>query len=120
MIKYISLCLISFSLLIINNKRLGDTLIKYDKQSSFNSCIKLREKLKNLNLKCEEIIQEKNEEKEKNEKLHNIFFKELIKPKFSNVFVIRETDNYIKKINKKDKDKLMKLVKSLKNHDSDF
>ena len=114
MIKYISLCLISFSLLIINNKRLGDTLIKYDKQSSFNSCIKLREKLKNLNLKCEEIIQEKNE------KLHNIFFKELIKPKFSNVFVIRETDNYIKKINKKDKDKLMNLVKSLKNHDSDF
>ena len=48
MIKYISLCLISFSLLIINNKRIGDTLIKYDKQSSFSSCIKLREKLKNL------------------------------------------------------------------------
>ena len=105
MIKFISLCLISFSLIIINNKRSGDTMNKYDKKSSFESCIKLREKVKILNLKCEDILQEKNE---------------IIKPKFSNVINIRETNNYVKKINKKDKVKLMNLVKSLKDIDSDF
>ena len=122
MIKFISLCLISFSLININNKRSGDTMNKCDKKSSFESCIKLREKVKILNLKCEDILQEKNDEKEKTEKSFNsnFFFKELIKPKFSNLINIRETNNYVKKINKKDKVKLMNLVKSLKDIDSDF
>jgi hypothetical protein len=95
---------------------------KYDKKSSFESCIKLREKVKILNLKCEDILQEKNDEKEKTEKSFNsnFFFKELIKPNFSNVINIRETNNYVKKINKKDKVKLMNLVKSLKDIHSDF
>jgi hypothetical protein len=47
---------------------------KYDKKSSFESCIKLREKVKILNLKCEDILQEKNEEKEKTEKSFNSNF----------------------------------------------
>ena len=115
MIKYISLCLISFSLLIINNKRLGDTMIHFDKINSYKSCINLKEKIKNLNLKCEDLL---NEEKEKNEKSPNHSLKELIKKgKKTNFISIRETGNYTKKIDKKDKVKLMNLVKALKNSD---
>ena len=56
------------------------------------------------------------EEKEKNEKLPNAYLKELIKKgKISNIISIRETENYTKKIDKKDKVKLMNLVKALKN-----
>ena len=113
MIKYVSLCLISFSLLLINNKRLGDTMLHLDKINSYKSCIKLKEKIKNLNLKCEDLL---NEEKEKNDKLPNPYLKDLIKKeKNSNIISIRETVNYTKKIDKKDKVKLMNLVKALKN-----
>ena len=113
MIKYVSLCLISFSLLLINNKRLGDTMTHFDKISSYKSCINLKEKIKNLNLKCEDLLRE---EKEKNEKLSNAYLKELIKKgKISNIISIRESENYTKKIDKKDKVKLMNLVKALKN-----
>ena len=113
MIKFVSLCLISFSLLIINNKRLGDTMIHFDKINSYKSCINLKEKIKNLNLKCEDLL---NEEKEKNEKSPNHSLKELIKKgKKTNFISIRETGNYTKKIDKKDKVKLMNLVKALKN-----
>ncbi len=115
MIKFVSLCLISFSLLIINNKRLGDTMIHFDKINSYKSCINLKEKIKNLNLKCEDLL---NEEKEKNEKSPNHSLKELIKKgKKTNFISIRETGNYTKKIDKKDKVKLMNLVKALKNSD---
>ena len=115
MIKFVSLCLISFSLLIINNKRLGDTMIHFDKINSYKSCINLKEKIKNLNLKCEDLL---NEGKEKNEKSPNHSLKELIKKgKKTNFISIRETGNYTKKIDKKDKVKLMNLVKALKNSD---
>ncbi len=59
-----------------------------------------------------------NEEKEKNEKSPNHSLKELIKKgKKTNFISIRETGNYTKKIDKKDKVKLMNLVKALKNSD---
>ena len=40
-------------------------MIHFDKINSYKSCINLKEKIKNLNLKCEDLL---NEEKEKNEK----------------------------------------------------
>ncbi len=90
-------------------------MIHFDKINSYKSCINLKEKIKNLNLKCEDLL---NEEKEKNEKSPNHSLKELIKKgKKTNFISIRETGNYTKKIDKKDKVKLMNLVKALKNSD---